>query len=292
MNRNYASWVIAGLVALIIASFTLYTVDQRQSAIVLQLGEIVGVKRAPGLYAKVPLMQNVVFVDTRIRTLDTPDAELVITKEKINMLVDSFVKWRVIDAKKYYETVSADSKRAETRIMNVVRDSMRGEFNQRTVDEVVAGQREQLMENLRKSVDRDARGIGIEVIDVRLKRVDYSEAAESSVFDRMRSERTRVANERRSKGAAEKERIQAEAEKERDITLAEAYRDAQRVKGEGDAKATAIYGQAYSANPEFYSFYRSLEAYKATFKGKEDLMVLDPSSAFFRYLKNPGKGGK
>jgi membrane protease subunit HflC len=292
MNRNYASWVIIGLAALIVASFTFYTVDQRQNAIVLQLGEIVAVKKAPGLYAKIPLMQNVVFVDTRIRTMDTPDAELVITKEKINMLVDSFVKWRVVDARRYYETVSSDEKRAETRIMNVVRDSMRGEFNQRTVDEVVAGQREQMMNNLRTNVDRDARSIGVEVIDVRLKRVDYSEAAESSVFDRMRSERTRVANERRSKGAAEKERIQAEAEKQRDITLAEAYREAQRVKGEGDAKATAIYGQAYSANAEFYAFYRSMEAYKATFKGKEDVMVLDPSADFFRYLKNPGKGGK
>jgi membrane protease subunit HflC len=259
---------------------------------VLQLGEIVGVEKKPGLYAKVPLYQNVVYVDNRVRTLDLPEPELIITSEKINMLVDSFVKWRVFDAKQYYISVSGDERIAEQRLMNVVRDGLRAEFNKRTVDEVVSGQREEVMKGLRQNVDREARAIGVEVVDVRLKRVDYSEKAEDSVFERMRSERLRVANERRSTGAAEKEKIQADAEKQRDILIAQAYRDAQRTKGEGDAKATATYAQAYSANPEFYAFYRSLEAYKESFKGKEDMLVVDPNSDFFRYFKHAGKGGK
>ena len=292
MNRSFASILITALLLLVTLSFTFFTVDQRQQAIVLQLGEIKSVKQLPGLYLKIPMLQNVVYIDTRVRTLDTPDSDLIITKEKINMLVDSFVKWRVIDPKQFYISVGGDERRAEQRLMNVVRDGLRAEFNKRTVDDVVAGQREQVMESLRQNVDRDARSIGVQVVDVRLKRVDYSEDAESSVFERMRSERTRVANERRSIGAAVKEQIQADAEKQRDILVSQAYRDAQRTKGEGDAKAAALYAQAYSFNPEFYAFYRSLDAYKESFKGKEDILVVDQSSEFFRYFKHPGKGGK
>lgn len=292
MNRSFASILVSAIILLVVLSFTFFTVDQRQQAIVLQLGEIKSLKKDPGLYLKIPMLQNVVYIDTRVRTLDTPDSDLIITKEKINMLVDSFVKWRVIDPKQFFVSVSGDERRAEQRLMNVVRDGLRAEFNKRTVDDVVAGQREQVMESLRQNADKDARSIGIEVIDVRLKRVDYSEDAESSVFERMRSERTRVANERRSTGAAVKEQIQADAEKQRDILVSEAYRDAQRVKGEGDAKASALYAQAYSQNPEFYAFYRSLDAYKESFKNKEDVLVIDQNSEFFRYFKNPGKGGK
>ena len=292
MKRNFAAIIIGAIVVLVVLNFTFYTVDQRKQAIVLQLGEIVGVQKKPGLYAKVPLYQNVVYVDNRLRTLDLPEPELIITSEKINMLVDTFVKWRVIDPKQYFISVSGDERIAEQRLMNVVRDGLRAEFNKRTVDEVVSGQREEVMKGLRQNVDRDVRAIGIEVVDVRLKRVDYSEKAEDSVFERMRSERLRVANERRSTGAAEKEKIQADAEKQRDILIAQAYRDAQRTKGEGDAKATSTYAQAYSANPEFYAFYRSLEAYKESFKGKEDMLVVDSSSDFFRYFKHAGKGAK
>jgi len=292
MNRSYASVLVGAIILLVVLSFTFFTVDQRQQAIVLQLGEITSIKQKPGLYLKIPLLQNVVYIDTRVRTLDTPDSDLIITKEKINMLVDSFVKWRVIDPKQFYISVGGDERRADQRLMNVVRDGLRAEFNKRTVDDVVAGQREQVMESLRQNVDRDARSIGVQVVDVRLKRVDYSEDAESSVFERMRSERTRVANERRSIGAAVKEQIQADAEKQRDILVSQAYRDAQRTKGEGDAKAAAIYAQAYSANPEFYAFYRSLDAYKDSFKNKEDVLVIDQNSDFFRYFKRAGKGGK
>lgn len=292
MSRKFATFLVVAIVVLVVLNFTFYTVDQRKQALVLQLGEIVGLKQKPGLYAKVPLYQNVVFIDNRVRTLDLPEPELIITSEKINMLVDSFVKWRVVDAKQYFISVSGDERLAEQRLMNIVRDGLRAEFNKRTVDEVVSGQREQVMEGLRQNVDRDARALGVQVVDVRLKRVDYSEKAEDPVFERMRSERLRVANELRSTGAAQKEKIQADAEKQRDILIAQAYRDAQRIKGEGDAKSTATYASAYSANPEFYAFYRSLEAYKESFRGKEDLLVVDPNSDFFRYFKHTGKGGK
>lgn len=292
MNRTFASILVSAVLLMVVLSFTFFTVDQREQAIVWQLGEITSVKTQPGLYLKIPLLQNVVYIDTRVRTLDTPDSDLIPTSEKINMLVDSFIKWRVIDPKQYFLSVKGDERNAEQRLVNNVRDGLRNEFNKRTVDEVVAGQREQLMESLRQSADRDARSIGIEVIDVRLKRVDYSEDAESSVFERMRSERTRVANERRSIGAATKEQIQADAEKQRDILVSQAYRDAQRVKGEGDAKAASLYAQAYSLNPEFYAFYRSLDAYKESFKSKDDVLVIDQNSEFFRYFKHPGRGGK
>ena len=213
MKRNLATVMIVAIAVLVLLSFMFYTVDQRQHAIVLQLGEIISVKSKPGLYLKVPLLQNVVFVDTRVRTLDTPDSDLIITKEKINMQVDSFVKWQVMDSKLYYERVSGDERRAEQRIMNVVRDGLRAEFNSRSVDDVVSGQRDQVMLNLRNNADKDARSIGIKVVDVRLKRVDYSEDNEGSVYQRMRSERLRVANERRSTGAADKEKIPATCER-------------------------------------------------------------------------------
>jgi len=292
MSRNLATGLVVALVALVVMSFTFFTVDQREDAIVLQLGEIVSVKTRPGLKAKIPLIQNVVFVDRRVRTLDTPDSDLIITSEKINMLVDSFVKWRVADAKQYYVSVRADEKAAEARLLQLVRDGLRAEFNKRTVDDVVSGQREQVMESLRKNIDREARAIGVEIVDVRLKRVDYSEKVADSVFEQMRQERVRVANERRATGAADKEKIQADADKQQEIIIAEAYRDAQRTKGEGDAKAAAIYAQAYSTNPEFYAFYRSLDAYKESFKTRQDVLVLDPNSEFFKYFKNPGRGGK
>ncbi len=292
MSRSLATTLIVALVALVVMSFTFFTVDQRQDAIVLQLGEIVSVKTKPGLYLKIPLIQNVVYIDRRVRTLDTPDSDLIITSEKINMLVDSFVKWRVVDPKQYYVSVRGDEKSAEARLLQLVRDGLRAEFNKRTVEDVISGQREQVMESLRANVDREARALGIQVVDVRLKRVDYSEKVADSVYEQMRQERVRVANERRSMGAAEKEKIQADADKQRQIIISEAYRDAQRMKGEGDAKAASIYSQAYSQNPEFYAFYRSLDAYKESFKNRQDVLVLDPNSEFFKYFKNPGRGGK
>jgi membrane protease subunit HflC len=292
MKANITNVLIGSVTVLIMASLSLFVVDQRQAAIVFQLGEMVSVKTEPGLYFKVPLMQNVRFFDSRILTLDTGEPERFITAEKKNVMVDSFVKWRIVDVKQYYVSVGGDEVRAKTRLMQTVNSSMREEFGKRTIHEVVSGEREQIMNVLREKTDIDARKIGVQVLDVRLKRVDFPLEISDSVYRRMDAERKRVANELRASGAAEGEKIKANADKQREVTLAEAYREAQKTKGEGDAKASALYASAFGRNPEFYSFYRSLEAYKQSFKNKSDVMVLDPSSAFFKYLKSSGKGGK
>lgn len=292
MKINIANILVGAVTLLIMLSLSIYVVDQRQNAIVFQLGEVVGVKTEPGLYFKVPLMQNVRFFDSRILTLDTGEPERFITAEKKNVMVDSFVKWRIVDVKQFYVSVGGDEARANTRLMQTVNSSMREEFGKRTIHEVISGEREQIMNVLRAKTDADARKIGVQVLDVRLKRVDFPSEISDSVYRRMDAERKRVANELRASGAAEGEKIKADADKQREVILADAYRDAQKTKGEGDAKASAIYAAAFGKNSEFYSFYRSLEAYKQGFRNKSDVMVMDPSSAFFKYLKNPGKPAK
>ena len=292
MKTNVANIAIGAVVVLILLSLSMFVVDQRQTVIVFQLGEMVSVKTKPGLYFKIPLLQNVRYFDSRILTLDTGEPERFITAEKKNVMVDSFVKWRIVDVKQYYISVGGDEQRAVTRLRQTVNSSMREEFGKRTIHEVVSGERDEIMEVLRKKTDADARKIGVQVLDVRLKRVDFPSEISDSVYRRMDAERKRVANELRASGAAEGEKIKADADRQREVILAEAYRDAQSTKGEGDAKASAIYAAAFGRNPEFYSFYRSLEAYKQSFKNKSDVMVVDPSSAFFKYLKNPGKAGK
>lgn len=292
MDKRVSNILIGAVVALIMVGLSVFVVDQRQNAIVFQLGEVVSVKTEPGLYFKVPLMQNVRYFDSRILTLDTVDPERFITAEKKNVLVDSFVKWRIVDVKQYYVSVGGDEVRARTRLLQTVNSSMREEFGKRTIHEVVSGERDKIMEVLRTKADADARKIGVEVLDVRLKRVDFPAEISGSVYSRMDAERKRVANELRASGAAEGEKIKADADKQREVILAEAYREAQKTKGEGDAKASALYAAAFGRNPEFYSFYRSLEAYKQSFKNKSDVMVLDPSSSFFKYLKSSGKSGK
>jgi membrane protease subunit HflC len=292
MKKNIGNVLIGAAVALILLSMSVFVVDQRQNAIVFQLGEVVSVKTEPGLYFKVPLMQNVRFFDSRILTLDTGEPERFITAEKKNVMVDSFVKWRIVDVKQYYISVGGDEMRAVTRLMQTVNSSMREEFGKRTIHEVVSGEREQIMTVLREKTDSDARKIGVQVLDVRLKRVDFPLEISDSVYRRMDAERKRVANELRATGNAESEKIRADADKQRQVILAEAYREAQKTKGEGDARATALYAASFGRNAEFYAFYRSLEAYKQSFKNKSDVMVLDPSSAFFKYLKTPSKAGK
>jgi membrane protease subunit HflC len=292
MKTNMSKVLIAAAVALILASMSMFVVDPRENAIVFQLGEIVSVKTEPGLYFKVPLMQNVRYFDSRILTLDTGEPERFITAEKKNVMVDSFVKWRIVDVKQYYISVGGDEMRAATRLMQTVNSSMREEFGKRTIHEVVSGEREQIMNVLREKADADARKIGVQVLDVRLKRVDFPAEISDSVYRRMDAERKRVANELRATGNAESEKIRADADKQRQVILAEAYREAQKTKGGGDAKAAALYAAAFGNDPEFYAFYRSMEAYKQSFKNKSDVMVLDPSSAFFKYMKNPGKAGK
>lgn len=291
--RAYTARILIGVLAvLVILSLTIYTVDQRQNVIVFQLGEIIDVKKRPGLYFKVPFLQNVRYFDTRILTLDSPQPERFITAEKNNVIVDSFVKWRIVDVRRYYVSVGGDEGRANTRLSQSINDGLRAEFGKRTLQDVVSGQRDEIMEILRRKSDADARQIGVQVVDVRLKRVDLPQEVSESVYQRMEAERKRVANELRSLGAAESEKIRADADRQREVTLAEAYRDAQRIKGEGDAQAAATYAAAYGKQPEFYAFYRSLEAYRQSFRDKNNVMVLDPSSDFFRYFKAPGRAGK
>jgi membrane protease subunit HflC len=293
MSRNIGPLLIALVVLLVGLSGSMYTVDQRQNAMVFQLGEVVSVKKTPGLYWKLPLVQNVRYFDTRILTLDSADPERFITSEKKNVLVDSFIKWRVIDAKQFYVSVGGDEMRAQIRLNQTVNDGLRAEFGKRTVNEVVSGRREEIMSIIRAKADSDARKIGVQVVDVRIKRVDLPESVSENVYRRMEAERKQVANELRSTGAAEAEKIKADADKQKDVIVAEAYRDAQRVKGEGDAKASAVYAAAYGKNAEFYAFYRSMQAYRESFKSKSDVMVLDPSADFFKYMKNPrAAGGK
>jgi membrane protease subunit HflC len=300
--------VFAPLGALIIAvllllSQSMFMVDQRQFAVVFQLGELIRTHEKPGLSWKVPLLQNVRFFDKRILTLDTPEAERYLTSEKKNVLVDLFVKWRIVEPKRFYETISSGSasidaeERAKARLSQTINAILREEFGKRTVHEVVSGERDRIMKIVQEKGNADAQTFGAEIIDVRLKRVDYVQEISDSVYRRMEAERKRVANELRSEGAAEKERIQADADKQREVILAEAFRTAQQTKGAADAKATAIYAAAYGQNAEFYAFYRSLEAYRQTFKSKGDVLVLDPTSEFFKYMRSAtgagaGKAGK
>lgn len=285
--------VFAALVvsALVVLGATIFTVDQRQHAIVFQLGEVRSVIDEPGLYFKWPLIQNVRYFDKRILTLDAAEPERFITSEKTNVLVDSFTKWRIIDPKLYYVSVAGDESRAKTRLSQTVNAGLREEFGKRTVHDVVSGERDQLMELMREKADLDARKIGVQIVDVRVKRVELPTDVSESVYRRMDAERKRVANELRSQGAAEAEKIRADADKQREVIIAEAYRDAQKLKGEGDATAAATYAQAFQRNPEFYAFYRSLEAYRNSFNGKSDVIVVEPSSDFFKYMKSIGRGG-
>lgn len=287
---NMMALLVAGLA--ILTSMTLFVVDQRQFGIVFQLGEVKRVIDEPGLQWKIPLIQNVRFFDKRILTIDTPEPERFITAEKQNVLVDHFIKWRIIDPRLYYESVAGDEVRARTRLLQTVNSGLREEFGRRTVPEVVSGERDVIMENMRVRADLDTRQIGVQIVDVRLKRVDLPSEVSESVYRRMEAERKRVANELRSEGGAISEQIRADADRQREVLIAEAYREAQIVKGEGDAKATAIYADAFEKDAEFYSFYRSLEAYRESFVSKSDVMVLDPGSDLFKFMTKSGGASK
>lgn len=276
---------------LVVFGATIFTVDQRQFAIVFQLGEVTKVIEEPGLNFKFPLIQNVRYFDKRILTLDSAEPERFITSEKKNVLVDSFTKWRIVDPKLYYMSVAGDESRAKTRLTQTVNAGLREEFGKRTVHDVVSGERDKIMEQMREKADLDSRKIGVQIVDVRVKRVELPTDVGESVYRRMDAERKRVANELRSQGAAEAEKIRADADKQREVIVAEAYRDAQILKGEGDAKAATTYARAFEGNPEFYAFYRSLEAYRSSFKGKNDVIVVEPNSDFFKYMKSVGRGG-
>lgn len=289
MMRNIGSLLIGVFVLLVIITSSAYTVDQREYALVFRLGEIVSVKSEPGLYFKMPMVENIRYYDKRILTLNWEEPDRFITSEKKNVLVDSFVKWRIIDPSKYYVSVRGDEVQAERRLSQMVNDGLRAEFGKRTIHDVVSGERSEIMEILRQRADKESRQMGIQILDVRLRRVDLPKEVSESVYQRMEAERKSVANELRSQGAAAAEKIRADADRQREVIIAEAYRDAQKIKGEGDAKAAEVYAQAFGKNPEFYAFYRSQEAYKNSFKSKSDVMVIDQSSDFFKYMRSSGK---
>jgi len=288
MNRLVTLFV-AGFIALMLLSSTIFVVDQRSFAIVFALGQVRDVITEPGLHFKLPPpFQNVIYLDKRILTLDTPDADRFITAEKKNILVDAFVKWRIVDPRLYYVSFSGEESRARDRMSQIVKAALNDEITKRTVREVISGERGRVMEAVKEKVVAEAKEIGVGVVDVRLKRVDYIDQINNSVYERMKAERVRVANELRSTGAAESEQIRADADRQRTVIIAEAFREAEKIKGDGDAKATAIYADSFGKNPEFARYYRSLEAYRATFKNRGDVMVVDPNSEFFKYFRQPG----
>lgn len=288
MNKLISS-LIALAIALLIFSSTIFVVDQRNHAIVFALGEIKSVISEPGLHFKLPPpFQNVIFLDKRILTIESPEADRFITAEKKNILVDTYVKWHITNPKLYYVSFNGEESRARDRLSQIVKAVLNEEITKRTVRQVISDERDKVMQAIREKVSKEADQIGIEIVDVRLQRVDYVEQINTSVYDRMKSERSRVANELRSTGFADSEKIRADADRQRTVILADAYKEAQINSGDGDAQAAKIYAEAFGKNPEFYKFYRSLEAYRASFKSRSDILVVDPNSEFFKYFKAPG----
>lgn len=276
----------AALVAFVVLlGLSVFTVDETQTAIRFRLGEIVEADYQPGLHFKVPFINNVRKYDARVQTLDT-DPERFLTAEKKNVIVDSFVKWRIADVGRFYTAVAGDSTRANLRLDQIIKDGLRSEFSKRTLQEVVSGDRKQIMDILTTNTSREANQLGIDVLDVRIKRIDLPSEVSSSVFRRMQAERERVARDFRSRGAEAAERIRAEADRQSTVILAEAYRDAEHTRGEGDAKAAEIYANAYTKDADFYGFYRSINAYRSAFEGKGSIFVLQPDSKFFKYFKD------
>jgi modulator of FtsH protease HflC len=292
MNR--IGFVVSGLlVILAVLASTLFVVDQRQFGVLYSFGQIKDVITEPGLRFKLPQpFQNVVFLDRRILTLDSPETGSIQTAEKKNLVVDWLVKWRISDPKQFIRNNSggANIATAESRLTSVVQDALNSEVTKRTVRDLLSTERDKVMQGVQQRLIDDAKNFGIEIVDVRIKRIDFPGSVTDSVYQRMQSERRQVANELRSTGAAEAEKIRADADRQREVIVAEAYRDAQKIKGDGDGKAAALYSDAFGRDPQFAQFYRSLEAYKTTFAKKSDVMVLDPSSDFFRAMRNGGSG--
>jgi len=281
--------VVALMITVLVGSFCVFKVDERERAIKFRLGEIVKTDFDPGLYFKFPLVNNVRKFDARIVTLDS-DPERYLTSEKKNVIVDSFVKWQIEDVGVYYTAMGGDERQANLRLSQIIRDGLRGEFGKRTIQEVVSGERAEIMTILTANASEQAKEFGISVVDVRIKRIDLSQDVSTSVFQRMEAERARVAKDLRSKGAEAAERIRADADRQRTIIIADAFRDAEQLRGEGDGEAAAIYAEAFTQDSEFYSFYRSLNAYRDSFKDKSDIVVLEPDNDFFKYFKSSTGG--
>lgn len=285
MNQNKVLGIVilVGVLGLVAIS-SLFTVTEREKAILLQLGKIKRTDFEPGLHLKIPFINNVRKFDGRVLTMDA-EPESFLTAEKKNVVVDAFVKWRISDVGLYYTAMGGSEINANQRLSQIIKDGLRSEFAKRTIQEVVSGERAEIMDILRTSTDSQVKPFGIDVVDVRIKRIDLKGGVSEAVYRRMEAERTRVATDLRSKGAEAAERIRADADRQRTVILAEAYRDAEQLRGDGDAKAAEIYAQAYNQDPEFYAFYRSLNAYKTSFKDRSDVMILEPDSDFFKYFK-------
>jgi membrane protease subunit HflC len=296
MNR-IGIWVSSLLLLLALASSMLFVVDQRQFGVVYALGQIKEVITEPGLNIKLPPpLQNVTYIDKRLLTLDSPDTEPMLTAEKQRVVIDWYVRWRITDPLAYIRNVGLDEKAGANQLNRVVRNAFQEEINKRTVKDLLSLSRDALMNDVKSEVLDKVRGAkpwGVDVVDVRITRVDYVDAITESVYRRMEAERKRVANELRSTGGAEGEKIRADADRQREVTIANAYRDAQKIKGQGDSQAAKIYNESFGRDPQFAQFYRSLDAYKASFSKKSDVMVLDPSSSdFFRTMRGNSSGNQ
>ncbi|MET0334911.1 MAG: protease modulator HflC [Rhizobacter sp.] len=290
MNR-IGTFAIGIIVVLMLVYSTLFIVDQKQFAVVYALGEIKEVISEPGLKLKQPPpLQNVVFLDRRVQTLDSPETRPIFTAEKKSLVIDWLVKWRVTDPRQFIRNNGTDMRNVEARLSPIVQGAFNEEVTKRTVQAMLSTDRDNVMQGVRNRLADEAKAFGIEIIDVRIKRVDFAANITGSVYGRMESERKRVANQLRSTGAAEADKIRADAERQREVILADAYRDAQTIKGEGDAKASALYADAFGRDPQFAKFYRSLEAYRTSFQSRSDVIVLDPSSDFFRAMRG-AEGG-
>jgi len=288
MNR-IGMYVAAALAVLVLAFSTLFIVDQRQFAVIYALGEIKEVVTEPGLKFKMPPpFQNVVFLDRRVQTLDSPETRPIFTAEKKSLVIDWLVKWRVTDARQFIRNNGVDMRNVENRLSPIVQAAFNEEVTKRTVRAMLSTERDKVMQDVRNRLTDEAKSFGIEVVDVRIKRVDFSANVTDSIYRRMESERKRVANELRSTGTAEGEKIRADADRQREVIVAEAYRDGQKIKGEGDAKASTIYAESFGRDPSFAQFYRSLDAYRASFRNKSDVMVVDPSNDFFKSMRGTG----
>lgn len=283
--------VVGVLLVLMTAMSTLFVVDQRNYAVVYAFGEIKEVINEPGLKFKLPPpLQNVIFLDRRTQSLDSPETRPIFTAEKQSLVVDWLVKWRVVEPRQFIRNTGVDLRNAEARLSPIVQAALNEEVTRRSVRQVLSTERDKVMQGVMARLSDDAKNFGIEIVDVRIKRVDFAASITDSVYRRMESERKRVANELRSQGSAESEKIRADADRQREVILAEAYRDAQKIKGEGDAKASALYSESFGQDPQFAQFLRSLEAYRTSFRSKSDVMVVDPSSEFFRTLRSGGPG--
>ena len=283
MNKGLLVFIVG---VLILGGLCVFTVDERELVIRFQLGQIKQSDYEPGLHFKLPFVQNVRKFDRRIQNLDT-EPEKYLTSERKNVKVDFYVKWRISDVERFYKANTGDLRRASDRLSTIVRNLLKDEFGKRTVRQVVSGQRSDIMDILTKQAQIASQTLGIQMVDVRIKRIDWPDEVSDSVYQRMAAERTEEAKKRRSQGEESAKIIRAAADRERAVTLAEAERDGQRIRGDGDGKAAAIYAKAYKQDPEFYALYRSLNAYKETFNDRSDILVLQPDAEFFRYFKDP-----